>query len=74
MMLSLVKALFWSFSDGFGLELTCSIQSLGDSDTHTHTKELYMHDFPTLKECILFVQLELETAETCFIFSPVLLC
>lgn len=34
----LVKALFWSFSDRFVQELTCSIQSLRDSDTHAQRK------------------------------------
>lgn len=39
----LVKELFWSFSDRFVLELTWSIQSLRDSDTHTHTKKNYIY-------------------------------
>lgn len=36
------KALFWSFSDPFALELTCSIQSLRDSDTHTQRNYICM--------------------------------
>lgn len=34
----LVKALIWSFSDRFVLELTCYIQGLRDSNTNTQRK------------------------------------